>query len=445
MCTLPCTYGFRTAHQRGKAPCCFDCIPCPDGEIANGTNMENCLRCPEDKWSNFLKDDCIERTKDFLSYGDILGVTSSCIAFIFVVITAAVLFVFVKFRRSPIVRANDRNLSYILLVSIMLSFLCSFLFIGYPVELTCMLRQAAFGFIFTVAVSAVLGKTVTVIIAFNATKPNSTFRKWIGTRISIGLVLFFSLGELFICIIWLICSPPFVDTDTKTIPGTIIIQCNEGSFAAFYVVISYIGLLALFSFIVAFLVRKLPDRFNDAQYITFSMLVFCSVWISFIPIYLSSKGKYVVAVEIFTILSSTGGLLLCIFAPKCYIILVKPELNSIRKKRNRLNYYLKNIHLKMASGEDFFFTKDGNIPGKFDILNWIIDKNGAVNKIHVGRFLPNTDQLIINETAIAWGPYFGKLSRYLDHNMLQQDWVDKEKPKNSFLVTGEFSGNGHCE
>eukprot|EP00079_Xenopus_tropicalis_P013702 XP_002942714.1 PREDICTED: vomeronasal type-2 receptor 26-like [Xenopus tropicalis] len=327
-CTVPCTYGFRTAHQTGKAPCCFDCIPCPDGKIANGTNMENCWSCPEDKWSNPNKDKCIQRTKDFLSYRCILGATLASIASIFLVITAAVLFVFVKFRRSPIVRANDRNLSFILLVSIMLSFLCSFLFIGYPVELTCMLRQAAFGFIFTVAVSAVLGKTVTVIIAFNATKPNSTFRKWVGTRVSISLVLLFSFGELFICIIWLICSPPFVDTDSKTIPGTMIIQCNEGSFTAFYVVISYIGLLALFSFIVAFLVRKLPDRFNDAQYITFSMLVFCSVWISFIPIYLSSKGKYVVAVELFAILSSTGGLLLCIFAPKCYIILVKPELNS---------------------------------------------------------------------------------------------------------------------
>eukprot|EP00079_Xenopus_tropicalis_P038188 XP_017951959.1 PREDICTED: vomeronasal type-2 receptor 26-like [Xenopus tropicalis] len=290
--------------------------------------MEYCWSCPEDKWSNLNKDKCIERNIDFLSYGSMLGDTLASIASIFLVTTAAVLFVFVKFRRSPIVRANDRNLSFILLMSIMLSFLCAFLFIGYPVELTCMLRQAAFGFIFTVAVSAVLGKTVTVIIAFNATKPNSTFRKWIGTRISIGLVLLFSFGELFICIAWLICSPPFVDTDTKTIPGTIIIQCNEGSFAAFYVVISYIGLLALFSFILAFIVRKLPASFNDAQYITFSMVVFCSVWISFIPIYLSSKGKYVVAVEIFTILVSTGGLLLCIFAPKCYIILAKPELNS---------------------------------------------------------------------------------------------------------------------
>ncbi|OCT68971.1 hypothetical protein XELAEV_18040279mg [Xenopus laevis] len=327
-CSKPCSYGSRIAHQSGKAPCCFDCIPCSDGQIANVTNMENCWSCPEDQWSNPNRDKCIQRTIDFLSYGGILGVTLSCIASAFLGITVAVLFVFVKFRSSPIVRANDRNLSYILLLSIKLSFLCSFLFIGYPVKVTCMLRQAAFGLIFTVAVSSVLGKTITIIIAFNTTKPNSTFRKWIGTRISISLVLLFSCGELFICVFWLTCSPPFVETDTKTIPGTIIIQCNEGSLTAFFLVISYIGLLALISFTIAFIVRKLPASFNDAQYITFSMLVFCSVWTSFIPIYLSSKGKYVVAVEIFTILASTGGLLLCIFVPKCYIILVKPELNS---------------------------------------------------------------------------------------------------------------------
>ncbi|OCT68969.1 hypothetical protein XELAEV_18040277mg [Xenopus laevis] len=299
-----------------------------DSRITWNTRFHQCLSCPEDQWSNPYKAKCIQRIKEFLSYRGTLGATLSSIASIFLVITVAVLFVFVKFRRSPLVRANDRNLSYILLLSLILSFLCSFLFIGYPMMVTCMLRQVAFGFIFTVAVSSVLGKTVTIIIAFNATKPNSTIRKWIGSRISISLILLFSFGELLICIIWLTCSPPFVDTDTKTFPGKIIIQCNEGSFIAFYAMISYIGILALFSFILAFLVRKLPDSFNDAQYITFSMLVFCSVWISFIPIYLSSKGKYVVAVEIFTILASTGGLLICIFAPKCYIILIKPELNK---------------------------------------------------------------------------------------------------------------------
>ncbi|XP_078520161.1 vomeronasal type-2 receptor 26-like [Lissotriton helveticus] len=328
VCSESCPPGFRKVPLEGQPICCYDCAPCSDGEITNKIDMPNCLRCPEDQWSNQKRDSCIPRVVEFLSYEDLLGFALTLITSLFSLLTAGVLGIFIKYSNTPLVRANNRDLSYILLLSLMLCFLCCFLFIGRPSKTSCLLRQTAFGIIFTIALSSVLAKTLTVIIAFNATKPGSKLRKWVGPRLSIFVMLGCSLGEVVICTVWLLLSAPFPDTDTKSDTGKMILQCNEGSVAAFFAVVGYVGFLALLSFVVASIARKLPATFNEAQFITFSMLVFCSVWVSFIPAYLSTKGRYMVAVEIFAILTSSSGLLGCIFIPKVYIILLKPELNT---------------------------------------------------------------------------------------------------------------------
>ncbi|XP_069463320.1 extracellular calcium-sensing receptor-like [Ambystoma mexicanum] len=328
VCSPSCPFGFRKVTVPGKPICCFDCIACLLEEISNESDSIKCFRCPWDHWSNEQHDKCIPKIKDFLSYKETFGAILAATSIFSSLIPAVILGLFIHYKNTPMVKASNYNLSYLLLLSLTLCFLSSLNFIGYPTAEKCIVRQAAFGLTFALCVSCILAKTIMVVIAFNVTKPNSGMRRCAGPTLSYMVICFCTLVQLLLCLTWLILSPPFSENNTHTQPGMITVQCNEGSSTAFWCMLGYLGFLATISFIVAFLARNLPDSFNETKFITFSMLAFLSVWLSFIPAYLSSTGKYTVAMEIFAILSSSASLLSGIFIPKCYIILFRSEMNT---------------------------------------------------------------------------------------------------------------------
>ncbi|XP_072551568.1 extracellular calcium-sensing receptor-like [Salminus brasiliensis] len=328
VCSKSCLPGTRKARRKGEPICCFDCIPCGEGEISNETDSIDCLRCSKEMWPNQARDQCMPKTLEYLSFQEPLGIVLWAVSTFGACLSAAVLCVFVIYRQTPVIRGNNMELSFLLLLFLCACFLSGLTFIGKPTNWLCQIRYTAFGISFALCIACILAKTVVVLMAFRATLPGSNVMKWFGPAQQRLSLILCSCVQALICTIWLTSKPPSAAYNTEFMSATIIVECNVGSEIGFWCVLGYIGLLACMCFLIAFLARKLPDNYNEAKFITFSMLIFFAVWITFIPVYVSTRGKYMVAVHVFAILASAFGLLLCIFAPKCYVVLLRPDKNS---------------------------------------------------------------------------------------------------------------------
>lgn len=174
------------------------------------------LKCSEHQYANRKRDCCLQKVVTFLAYGDPLGMSLTCSALCLSALTAAVLGIFVKHRDTAIVKGNNRTLSCVLLLSLTFCFLCSLLFTGRPNTATCILQQRALGVVFTVAISTVLAKTITVVVDFKVTAPDERMRQWLLSGAPNFVIPICSFIQLNLCGVWLGTSPPFIDTDTHS-------------------------------------------------------------------------------------------------------------------------------------------------------------------------------------------------------------------------------------
>ncbi|XP_072000229.1 extracellular calcium-sensing receptor-like [Engystomops pustulosus] len=325
VCSTSCPPGSRRAAQEGKHTCCFDCIPCDQGKISNKSNSLECVTCPLEYWSNQQRDACVLKVIDYISLEETLGAALFGGAMFGIFLSVCILIIFIHHRYNPIVRANNSHLSFCTLAAIVLCFLSSVSYLGQPSALSCVLRNSGFGITFAFCISCILGKTIVVIVAFNVQHPGRKVAILFTPIRQMLLISMCTAFQIIVCTAWNSLAPPQPMEKISYDSPTITLQCDPGSIVAFSLVLGYIGFLVCISFSLAFCVRNLPYHYNEAKFITFSMVIVSAVWVTMVLTYLSSPGKYLEAVEMFGILFSCYGLLICIFVPKCYMILLEPE------------------------------------------------------------------------------------------------------------------------
>ncbi|XP_067890079.1 metabotropic glutamate receptor 5b isoform X2 [Heterodontus francisci] len=323
VCSDPCEKGEIKVIRKGEVSCCWTCTPCKENEFV--FDEYTCQACPQGSWPSEDLRDCERIPVKYLRWGDPEPIAAVVFACLGLLATMFVMFIFMVYRDTPVVKSSSRELCYIILVGIFLGYLCTFSLIAKPQKIYCYLQRIGIGLSPAMSYSALVTKTnrIARILAGSKKKICTKKPRFMSACAQLVIASMLICIQLGIIVSLFIMEPPEVIYDYPTIRDVKLI-CNTTNIAV-VAPLGYNGLLILSCTFYAFKTRNVPANFNEAKYIAFTMYTTCIIWLAFVPIYFGSNYKIITMC--FSVSLSATVALGCMFVPKVYIILAKPERN----------------------------------------------------------------------------------------------------------------------
>ncbi|KRX23367.1 Metabotropic glutamate receptor 5 [Trichinella nelsoni] len=320
-CSYDCKVGEIKKIQTLK--CCWICVPCYENEYL--LNEYACKRCPLGYWPLENRTACYKLEVEYMRWSDAEAVVCVVFACVGIIATLFTIIIFILHNSTPVVKATTRELSYIILVGLLLCYMTTFFIISPPNMVSCIIRRIVPGTAFSMIYGALFTKTNRIARILAASKKITTKRRrFLSISAQVTITGLLVLVELITIVVFLIFEPPKADFD-YSLPKRVLLVCRTSGltfFAPFGFDLFLVGMCTLY----AVKTRNLPENFNEAKFIGFTMYTTCVIWLAFIAIYFGSAKKDTTMCICFS-LSATVALILLYF-PKMYVILLRPEKNA---------------------------------------------------------------------------------------------------------------------
>ncbi|MGH0172753.1 UNVERIFIED_CONTAM: hypothetical protein FKN15_075638 [Acipenser sinensis] len=341
-----CIPGYKKTPY-GIHTCCFNCEPCTAGTFVNQSDPYNCQPCPEDEWSDDESAFCQKRTLEYLDYNDHFSIGLLVCAGLMCTVSVVVAIVFAVHHDTPMVKSSGGKMCFFMLGCLGVSCLSIGCFFGVPTTWKCILRNGVFAVLFTACLCCLSVRTFQVICVFKiAAKMPKVYEFWVKKN---GQWMFVTAAvglQIFMCGLWVGIEGPHPFNDTQAVRGQIIYDCGMGNMFAFTAVIAFVGLLSVLCFAFSYFGKDLPKDYNEAKYVTYSLLVVFFTWVAYLTAYVVYSGKYIPLINAISVLASLASILVGYFIPKCYVILFKPEYNTTAHFQTCIQNYTKTISSK---------------------------------------------------------------------------------------------------
>lgn len=170
--------------------CCWICNPCKDQEYVIGEFT--CKKCPDGWWPHQdNKSGCYQLPEQYMRWDSVFAIVPVSISVLGILLTLFVIWTFVKYMETPIVKASGRELSFILLGGILLSFLMSFILLAKPSLIICSLQRFGVGFGFSIIYGALLTKTNRISRIFESARRSARRPSFISPKSQVIICMIF--------------------------------------------------------------------------------------------------------------------------------------------------------------------------------------------------------------------------------------------------------------
>ena len=339
-CSPECLPGTR---REITSPCCWECIRCPQGTISTKSGSTNCTKCEPETKSNERQSRCEKLPVANITYTTASGIAITVVASIGFILTSLVCGIYIKFYNTPIVKASNREISVLLLFGISAHFILAVLDLSDPGNLLCIATTIWRYFVLNLCVTVLFLKMMRLTCVFEVDKVAQLFTACCKTlKRQLIFISVFNILPISLLVLWMSVDPPGREQIICLHEYIFFVckpyQTNIG-FALFIAVSFYILTVALFCAYYAFKGRGIPENFNEAKYIGFSMYILLLSSIAYYPVAFTYDSWYLILVSCLTTLVASFGLLGCMFGPKVYILLFRPEQNTLKNLRSLVSSF----------------------------------------------------------------------------------------------------------
>ncbi|XP_071547188.1 metabotropic glutamate receptor 8-like isoform X2 [Panulirus ornatus] len=321
ICSSQCPAG----HIRNfQDSCCWSCVPCPEDSIIYN---DTCRPCALGWAPTVDKVSCFKLTPEHITWDSAWAIVPLVFSSLGLLCTLLTTVTFIRFNTTPVIMASGRELCYVLLSGIALCYLMTFVILAPPSTSTCALLRIGLGLGLCICYAAIFTKTNRISRIFNRGIKSIKRPSYTSPRSQIVICLGLVGVQLVGVVAWLLVEVP---TTKEVYPYRLVAVLTCGiSNISLILSLGYNMVLILLCTVYAFKTRKIPENFNEAKYIGFTMYSTCIVWLAFIPIYFGTNNDYKIqlASMCMCVSISASVSLGCLFTPKVYIVIFQPYKN----------------------------------------------------------------------------------------------------------------------